>query len=288
MKKGLSYILVIIICFILFFSLGMFVEKNVFKEEKQKVNEVEKERVNDSENSFVDGFYLTNMEVVDDYYVIAGEVRDDDGRQYMYVYDEFAQEEKMLKNAAHLTRVMIGDKEAYQVDIELSRGGEHSTTYVLNENLEVIVETSDLPEKNEGMDSDLFTAHYNSNGTISIMINDVYVYDYEGNLIKTIENKNDSIKAVTSDYYFLNESGKINLVRYDNDEMTLVTNKKNSDIMYSPISGSAPLMNWDEENKLNVFIMIGEDTENVICTIYSYAEKSGKLVLAGTESTECI
>lgn len=285
MKK---MILTIIICFALFFSLGLVVGKNVFKEEKKeaekKVEEVKKDK-----NGFVEGFKISGYSIVDDYYIVSGyATEEEDYANYMYIYDEFAQLKKELKNASYMKKIEIGNKVAYQVDVELGRGGAHSTTYILNENLEVIVETADLPEKNEGMDSDLFTAHYNSNGTISIMINDVYVYDYEGNLIKTIENKNGSIKAVARDYYFLNESGKINLVRYDNDERVLVTNKKNSDIIYSPMSGSAPLMNWDEENELNVFIITGEDSENAVCTIYSYAEKSGKLVLVGTEPIECI
>lgn len=284
MKK---IVLTIIICFILFFSLGMFVGKNVFKEEKKESDKKAEENKKD-ENGFVEGFKIFGYSSVDDYYIVSGYVNEEDYTNYMYVYDEFAQLKGVFKNASYMEKIKIGDKSGYQVDIELGRGGAHSTTYILNENLEVIVETAKLPEQYEGMDSDLFTAHYNSNGTISIMINDVYVYDYEGKLVKTIENNDESIRAVTEDYYLLNEEGKINLVRYDNDEKTLVIDKENADIMYSPISGAAPLISWDEDNKLNVFIMESEDLETGICSIYSYKEKNNKLVSVGKKSTECI
>ncbi len=284
MKKYLSYILVAVISFILFFSLGLFVGKNVFKEEKQKVNEVEKESVNDSENSFVEGFYLTNVASVDDFYVIGGTVHAEDAMQYMYVVDEFGQEKMMLKNANLLTKVMIGDKEAYQVDIELSRGGEHSTTYILNEDLDVIVKTADLPEQFEGMDKDLFTPHYNSNGTISVMINDIYVYDYNGKLIKTIKTDNNVIE-LQKDYYLVKDNGKYKFLRYDNEFELLIEDNKNMNLVVYPVAGSSGIV--FENGKLELSLVDKEDDENPVCYDYVFYDKNQKLTLAKKEKVEC-
>lgn len=287
MKKKVIYVILGIILGGILFGLGLFVGKEVLKDDEKVEKEEEvKETVKD-ENGYPEGFVITGYSTTDDYYIVSGYVSGDDYAQYMYVYDEYANLKASFVNASYMRKVMIGENVAYQVDIELGRGGAHSTTYVLNENLDIIVENDMLPEQFDGMDKDLFTSHYNSDGTISIMINDIYVYDYEGNLVKIIENKEDRIKALTKDYYLTNDNGKINLVRTDNGKETLVVNKKDTNIMYSPISGSTPLLGCDEDEEYFIYIMDGLDYETATCSVYRFKEKNGLLEQTGKDETEC-
>lgn len=221
------------------------------------------------------------------YFYISGLISDDNYEDLiMYIYNEKLELVKTYKNASYINRVDFGGNVAYQVTIELGRGGANATTYVLNKDLDVIVKTSMLPEKYDTMDSELFTPYFNSNGTISIMINDIYFYDYEGNLINTIENKDGNIKGIAEDYYAINENGKLNLVNVATGDKTLIIDKENADIMHSPTNGS-PLIEWKENGNLFVDIMEGEDFETGICYTYEYKRSNDTLIQVSKEKREC-
>lgn len=279
MKK--KVLLIILVFFLLGGGLG-YLLKSDNKCDTQ--NEKSTDLIEHSEK--FNAYYFGNID--DNYFYISGEISGEDNyKDLMYIYNEKLELIKSYKNASYMDRVLFGNNVAYQVTVELGRGGENATTYVLNEELDVIVETSMLPEKYDTMDSEFFTPHFNSNGTISIMINDIYVYDYEGNLINTIENKNGDIKGITDDYYFINENGKLNLVKIDTGDKLLIIDKENADIMYSPISSGGPLIEWKENGNLFVDIMEGEDFEDGICYTYEYKKNNDTLVQVSKEKREC-
>ncbi|MGN1372175.1 MAG: hypothetical protein ACI4XM_07880 [Candidatus Coprovivens sp.] len=292
MKKKIGYILIVLLCSILFLLLGIGIGKrnnSSDKCEKEIIKEEGKEENVSSEDLFIgnfdEKFKVSEIYSTNDYFVIAGYRQNSSNEeiQSIYVFDMFGKLIKNIDNAHYIDKVNIGNDIGYQIDIELGRGGEHSTTYILNEEFEIILESSKLPEEFEGMDNGLFTPRYNSDGTISVMINDIYVYDYDGNLIKTIKNENEFIKGITKDYYLINENGKISLVKIADGSKLLVLNKKNANIAYLPISGAAPLIYWDED-ELVVYIVEDEENNRDIASIYKFKEKNGKLVQISKET----
>lgn len=280
MKKKIMLGVCFIIVGILFFALGYYTTK--IKETTTFCAPSKEE----NSPKLIKGLTITEMQKVNNNFIISG-YSNEENEDYMYIYNEDGQLQKNLKKATFMENILLGDKIVYNVYHELGRGGAHSTTYILNENLDIILETKDLPEQFEGMDEAYFTAYYNQNGTFSILINDIYIYDNEGKLIKTIDNKNEQIKGATSDYYVLKENGKLNLVKYEDDSKYLVINNNQANLMYSPISGSAPLIRWNSEKELVIDIMIGDDYETATCNTITYKEKNGKLTEIKKENREC-
>lgn len=283
-KKKVIYVILGIILGGLLFGLGLFVGKEVLKDDEKVEKEEEvKETVKD-ENGYPEGFVITGYSSIDDYYIVSGYVSGDDYGDYMYIYDECANLKASFVNASYMEKVTIGDKFAYQVDIALGGGGSHSTTYILNEDLDVIVKTEMLPEQFDGMDEDLFSAYYNSDGTISIMINDIYVYDYEGKLVKTIET-NENVIEINRDYYLVKEDGKFKLLRYDNDFELLVEDNENMNLITAPTGGSSGIE--FENKKIELSLVENEGTANPVCYSYTFVDSNQKLTLSKKEKIEC-
>ena len=137
MKKKIGYILIVLLCSILFLLLGIGIGKrnnSSDKCEKETIKEEGKEENVSSEDLFIDNFdekfKVSEIYSIDNDFVIAGYKNSSSNEeiQSIYVFDMFGKLIKRIDNAHYINKVYIGNEIGYQIDIELGRGGEHSTT----------------------------------------------------------------------------------------------------------------------------------------------------------------
>ena len=304
-KKGLFVILAVVI--LAFVGIGIFIlfkdgkkEDNSLedknngvevendnsdeKEEEKKETETQEDE-NDS-NTDVD---MTETIELDGYTIVSKYVESDENDidQYMYVYKD----DKLIKeipNAFFIEKVEVKDNVLYRVSVEIARGGVIAdTTKILNDKFEVILETSELPKKNDYMNDSWFDPMFLDEYIVVFIRNEtgnvIYFYDLSGNLVDT--NDEAGIIDVTFDYYLVQEGTKYNLKDLEGNFVVTMFDTNNAEYknyeltsllyMYTPFVA----INKDDD-RIGIYVndtsKEDEDNEFPDYVIY-YSPKTGKV-----------
>ena len=287
MNKHIKTIIITtIICMLLFIPLGIVIKSTLLnKEEKCEI----KKQTSTSQEKLADGFFETERKLEGNYYVSSG--YDKNSEQYIYFYNHDDHKfVKGIKGSFYAKHILGINDSIYEISYEPGAGVEHTTTMILDSKLNVIIDANKLPESFKDyeedyfeIDEDKFTPYYNDNDTIAIKIKDIYIYDFSGNLIKTIKNENDSIRAAYKNYYVLNENGKVQLVNYETEEKLVIANEKGLDMAYSPTSGNHALIYKNEESNLQITLIKTRDEVNSTCYTYVFNENNKTFKLTETD-----
>lgn len=222
------------------------------------------------EDNLSDKVYLIGdggANVVGDY-IVSSDYRGYPDHQMVHVYDfdtvEFI---KTIDNALYLEQVKTNNNTFYVASVDIGTGGNNSTTQVLNSNLDVLIGPNNLPSDYKDYDEGYFTAYFSDDEKIAIWLGNIYVYDYNGNLINTI---NRDIIGLTSNYFVANENNSITLRDYnDNLITTFTTITDNYEVDDKGLDGYLANIGYNEED--NSFDVVIKNKVNNTCNMYSYS-----------------
>ncbi len=167
---------------------------------------------------------------------------------------------KELKNITTIEKV-INNNEIYYTTSNYDIGGDiNSYNMILDKDFNIIIDETKIDAK---LDRNLFNhfyAYFNDNSTITVWVDNLFIYDMTGKLIKTI--KDDNIYGVTNNYYFVNEDGTLalydlmgkkvsELFAIDNAKIYEIQFNYQKDMMYITIEGNSSIKTYkyDINNK---------------------------------------
>lgn len=202
-------------------------------------------------------------------YIVSSDYTGYPDHQMAHVYNSDTLELiKSIDNALYLEQVSFDNKTFYIATVDIGRGGNNSTTQVLDSNFDVLIGPHSLPSDYKDYDEGYFTAHFNDlNNTIAIWLGNIYVYDLEGNLINTIDR---DIIGLVGNYFVANENNSITLRDYDDNLITtFITIDDNFEVDDIGLDGYRANIGYNKyEDSFEVVI---KDKTNNTCTMYSYS-----------------
>ena len=222
-------------------------------------------------NNLDEKFYLLGnfgVNVVGDYIVSSDDTGYPD-HQKVYVYDsDNLNLIKTIDNALYLEQVSLNNQDFYIATVNIGRGGNNTTTQVLDSNFDVLIGSHNLPSDYKDYDEGYFTAYFNDlNNTIAIWLGNIYVYDLEGNLINTI---NRDIIGLVDNYFVVNENNSITLRDYDDNLITTITTIDDTyEVDDMGLDGYRANIGYNEDE--NSFEVVIKDKTDNTCTMYSYS-----------------
>ena len=209
-----------------------------------------------------------DINVIDNY-IISSEYPKYPEYQKVYIYDgNTLNLIKTVTNALKLKQIKIASKIFYIATVDIGRGGNNTTTQVLDSNFDVLIGEHNLPSDYKKYDEGYFTPYFNdTNNTIATWFGKIYVYDLKGNLIRTI---NRDIIGLDSNYYVANENNNITLRDYNDNLITTFTTI-NDNLKVDNIGLGDYLANIEYNKDKSIFNVVIKDINNNKCKMYSYS-----------------
>lgn len=206
-------------------------------------------------------------------YIVSSDSTGYPDHQMAYVYDSDTLELiKSIDNALYLEQVKINNQIFYLAQVNIGRGGNNTTTQVLDNNFDVIIGDYNLPDDYKDYDEGYFTAYFDDNN-IAVWLGKLYVYDFNGDLINIIDK---DIIGLTNNYFVANENNSITLRDYNDNLITTFTTI-NSNLEIDDIGLDGYLANIGYNEEKNSFEVVVKDKINNTCKMFSYSFKN-KLV----------
>lgn len=185
---------------------------------------------------------------------------------FIKVYDSSNNLVKEVKGVYTLIEVKVNDNVLYLGEASGDKGGS-KVSRILNSNLDVIVDNSKLYE--DGKEHwNTFTPYLNDNNTISIKTDNLYVFDFNGNLISKV--KVDNILGIYTNYYLVMDGTNINIMNYNNQYVFTLSGSHFDRVHYIPISGSPINADWSEDKSYFSVVLYKDAGDIKHCTKFNY------------------
>ena len=209
-----------------------------------------------------------DIQIVDNY-LFSSDSSGYPDHQKVHIYDKDTLKLiKTIDNALHLSQVKFANETFYVATVDIGRGGNNTATQVLDSNFNILIGENNLPSDYEVYDEGYFTPYFNdSNNTIATWFGKIYVYNLNGNLVKTIDR---DIIGLAENYYVANENNDITLRDYDDNLITTFTTiNDNLDVDNKGLDGYLANIGYNEDQ--NSFNVVIKDKTNYTCKMYSYS-----------------